>query len=167
MSGRRRTKTTVRKTKVSGSRKKDQNMCKKYNLVAQNVVGKKLKLTAAVEEFKKIKHRQDFFLIMVISSRKAGKLEAFKKFYRSSIEKVKNNCTHMMKQTFKESLEFKKNQALLDAIDRSFECIQLYEENKLEDAINVLFDLKNLRNKKFIERSVQFVCAINSTTQIN
>lgn len=154
MSLKKKPKNAPKKTKVTGSRKKDQNMCKKYNLVAQNVVGKKLKLTAAVEEFKKDKHRQDFFLIMVICANKAGKLEAFKKCYRSSIEKVTNTCTHMMKQTFKESFEFKKNQALLDAIDRSFQCIQLYEENKLEEAIYVLFDLKNLRNKKFIERSI-------------
>ena len=68
-----------------------------------------------------------------------------------------------MKQTFKESPEFKKNQALLDAIERSFDCIQLYEEGQLEDAIRILFDLKNLRNKNFIEKSKKFICAIHRT----
>ena len=100
---------------------------------------------------------------MVMSAKKAGKLEAFKKQYKHEIERVKNSCHQMMKQTFKESPEFKKNQALLDAIERSFDCIQLYEEGQLEDAIRILFDLKNLRNKNFIEKSKKFICAIHRT----
>ena len=71
---RKRKSKMMKKPKNSSSRKKDQNMCKKYNVVAQNVVGKKLKLDPAVEQFKHIKHRQDFFLVMIMSAKKAGKL---------------------------------------------------------------------------------------------
>lgn len=70
-----------------------------------------------------------------------------------------------MKKTFKDSTEYKKNQALLDAIDRSFKCISLYEEDRIKDAIRILFDLKNLRNKNFIDKSIEFVSILYGNMQ--
>lgn len=141
-------------SKGSGSRKKDQNMCKKYNAVALSVMVKKLKLGDQIQEYKKFKHRQDFFVLMVMYAQKADKLAAFKKYYSNDIERLKSTSTQQMKKTFKDSADYRKNQALLEAIGRSFKSMELLGENKVEDSVKILFDLKNLRNKKFLERSI-------------
>lgn len=87
-----------------------------------------------VSQYKALKHRQDYFLIMVILASKAEQLDSFKSIYRSEAKNLKNCCREKMKQTFKDSLEYKKMQSLLEAIERSFTCIELYEKNKLEQA---------------------------------
>ena len=87
-------------------------MCKKYNGVAQGVL-KKMHLEKKCQEYKKHKYRQDYFIIMLMIAKKAGKLETFKKNYRNEVQKLQNVCLGMMKQTFKDSTEFKKYQALL------------------------------------------------------
>ena len=57
---------------------------------------------------------------MVIIAKRAGKIKEFQEEYREEVKALKQQAGNNIKSTFKDSSEYRKNKALLKAIEHSF-----------------------------------------------